>query len=224
MGVRPFPGEDGARFEQAKELYRARAALFSDDANQQFAAGRFFFLAGDMDSAAAAFRASLKLDPVAFPRSILLARSLAAKGEFARRGRFCKTIPRDDPGYAAAQQLLAEDGSEDRRRKGAAAPRRGQAQFLDGQVKYQQEVLPGRAERFRAGAATRAAGGVGRKGANAAGGLPGKTGANRGSRSRDASPSRQTPRRVRIWTCNWRYVELLFETGAPRRRRSASTR
>ena len=35
MGVRPFPGEDGERYGRAKELYRERAELNSDDAQQR---------------------------------------------------------------------------------------------------------------------------------------------------------------------------------------------
>jgi tetratricopeptide (TPR) repeat protein len=133
MGVRPFPGEDGARFERAKELYAARARLDSDDANQQFAAGKFFFLSGDMDGAAAALRATLKLDP-SLPAHFLLARSLAAKGEFTSAQAMLKAIPRDDPQYAAAQQLLAEVEAKIAGQGGGAA---GQAVFLEGQVKYQ---------------------------------------------------------------------------------------
>jgi len=133
MGVRPFPGEDGGRFEQAKELYRARAELNSDDAGQQFAAGKFFFLSGDMDGAAAAFRASLKLDP-AIPARYLLARSVAGKGDFEAARAILKTIPRDDPQYASAQQLLAEVEAKDPGHGGDA-----RAQFLDGQVQYRSE-------------------------------------------------------------------------------------
>lgn len=133
MGVRPFPGEDGARFERAKELYAARARLDSDDANQQFAAGKFFFLSDDMDRAAAAFRATLKLDP-AIPARFLLARSLAAKGEFEAAQAMLHAIPRDDPQYAAAQQLLAE---VEAKIAGQSSGAGAQARFLDGQVKYQ---------------------------------------------------------------------------------------
>jgi predicted CXXCH cytochrome family protein len=134
MGVRPFPGEDGARFEQAKELYRARAELNSDDAGQQLAAGKFFFLSGDMDGAAAAFRASLKLDPAIGAR-FLLARSVAGTGDFQAAREILKTIPRDDPQYASAQQLLAEVEAKDPGHGGSDA----RARFLDGQVQYRSE-------------------------------------------------------------------------------------
>ena len=60
LGVRQLDGEDATRFESARKLFDARAALNSDDAGQQEAAGRFYFLAADPDRAIAAFRASLK--------------------------------------------------------------------------------------------------------------------------------------------------------------------
>jgi len=135
MGVKPFADEDGARFERAKELYRARAKLNSDDAEQQFAAGKFFYLSGDMDSAAEAFRVTLKLDP-AIPAQFLLARSLGAKGDFAAARSILQTIPRDDPQYAAAQQLLAE---VEAKLSGGGGDSDARARFLEGQVQYQSE-------------------------------------------------------------------------------------
>ncbi|HEV2447678.1 MAG TPA: tetratricopeptide repeat protein, partial [Candidatus Sulfopaludibacter sp.] len=132
MGVQPFPGEDGARYEQAKQLYRARAGLNNDDPAQQFAAGKFFFLAGDMERAAAAFRASLKLDP-ATPARYLLARALSEEGDFPAALETLKTIPREDPQYGAAQKLMAEVEAKDREHGGA------DAKFLNAQVQYQNE-------------------------------------------------------------------------------------
>src|SRR5258707_12421017 len=44
-------------------MFRARAELGSDDAEQQTAAGSFFPLDGDPARALAAFQAALKLDP-----------------------------------------------------------------------------------------------------------------------------------------------------------------
>jgi len=140
MGVQPFPGEDGARFERAKALYRARAELNSDDAQQQFAAGRFFFLAGDMDRAVAAFRASLKLDPT-LPAQSPLAQSLAKKGDFPSAREILQAIPRDDPQYASAQKLLAEVEVQNRSH-GETPPQSGadaKARYLEGQVQYRNE-------------------------------------------------------------------------------------
>ena len=133
MGVQSFTGEDGQRFEQAKQLYRERAELNSDDAVQQFAAGKFFFLAGDMAGAAAAFRASLQLDP-STPARYLLARSLAQKGDPAGARQAIETIPREDPQYAAAQKLLAEVEAD-----AGAASAAGDARFLDAQVQFQSQ-------------------------------------------------------------------------------------
>jgi tetratricopeptide (TPR) repeat protein len=106
MGVQPFPGEEGRRFEQAKELYRARAALFPDDPAQQFAAGQFFYLAGNADASIAAFRLVQKLDPAA-PVRYPLARSLAKKGDLAGARALLQNLPASDPNSAAARQLLA---------------------------------------------------------------------------------------------------------------------
>jgi len=106
MGVRQLPGEDGAAFERAKQVYRARAALDDDDAEQQFAAGKFFFLSGDMDRAVAAFRASMKVDPN-FRAQYDLAQALAEEGDKQSARQILKTIPTNDPQYASAQKLLA---------------------------------------------------------------------------------------------------------------------
>jgi predicted CXXCH cytochrome family protein len=142
MGVRPFPGEDGERYEHAKELYRERAELNSDDAQQQLAAGKFFFLAGDMAGAVAAFRATLKLDP-SIPAQYYLGRSLAEKGDFPSAREILNAIPRDDRQYDAAQRLLAEIAAkapghaETQPESGTSREAAAQAQFLDGQVRFQ---------------------------------------------------------------------------------------
>lgn len=143
MGVRPFPGEDGERYEQAKNLYRTRAELNSDDAQQQLAAGKFFFLSGDMAGAVNAFRATLKLDP-SIPAQYYLARSLAEKGDYQSAQQILDAIPREDRQYDAAQRLLAEIATEEASPV-EAQPNSGvgngaadaQAQFLEGQVRYQ---------------------------------------------------------------------------------------
>jgi tetratricopeptide (TPR) repeat protein len=106
MGLRQLPGEDGDRFERAKELYRARAGLGDDDAEQQVAAGKFFLLSGDVDAAVAAFRASLKLDGK-IPAQFYLARALVEKGDLPSARQILKTIPPSDPQYSSAQKLLA---------------------------------------------------------------------------------------------------------------------
>lgn len=146
MGVRPFPGEDGERYERAKELYHARAELDSDDAQQQLAAGKFSFLSGDMARAVNAFRATLKLDPT-IPAQYYLGRSLAEEGDFTSARPILNAIPRDDRQYDAAQRLLAEIATKEPSHQETQPERgtsngggaEGQAKFLSGQVLYQSE-------------------------------------------------------------------------------------
>jgi tetratricopeptide (TPR) repeat protein len=145
IGVQQLPGEDGQRFERAKEVYRARAALNSDAAGQQFAAGKFFFLSGDMDGAVEAFRNSMKLDP-GIPAQYLLARALAQKGDFEPARSILNEIPRNNPDYAAAQRLLAEVEAQESSPKETHTENAGtqtiadaQGRFLEGQLQYQNE-------------------------------------------------------------------------------------
>lgn len=143
VGVRPFPGQAGELYEQAKKLYHERAELNTDDAQQQMAAGKFAFLSGDMAGAVAAFRATLKLDP-SLPAQYYLGRSLAEEGEYASSRRVLDAIPRDDPQYGAAQRLLAEMAEKDNASQAPqtkGGPKEGtteaQAKYLSGQVSYQ---------------------------------------------------------------------------------------
>jgi tetratricopeptide (TPR) repeat protein len=141
MGVRQLPGEDGQRFEQAKELYNGRAALNSDDAQQQFAAGRFYFLAGEMDRAERALRGALKLD-AAIQAQYLLAQVLVQKGDEKSAHQILEEIPRNDPQYTRAQQLLASLEAKDAAKNGEAGKTGppgsdARALFLDAQVEYQ---------------------------------------------------------------------------------------
>jgi predicted CXXCH cytochrome family protein len=143
MGVQKVPDEYAEQFAQAKELYRQRAQLDSDDAQQQLAAGRFYFLSGDMDSAVASFRASLKLDH-SIPAQYDLALALARKRDIAPARQLLKAIQPNDPQYASAQQLLAslelESAQQNSPPPNSATPHtsdEAQAAFLDGQVLYQ---------------------------------------------------------------------------------------
>ena len=143
IGVQQLPGEDGERFERAKELYRARAELNSDNAQQQLAAGKFFLLSGDTHGAVAAFRACIKLDP-AVPAQYLLARSLAQEGDFQSARQILNEIPRNDPQYAPAQRLLAEvqvqdraHGEEREENTAGSSGADAQARFLEGQLQFQ---------------------------------------------------------------------------------------
>jgi predicted CXXCH cytochrome family protein len=147
MGVRPFPGEEGERYERAKAEYHARAELDSDDAQQQLAAGRFSFLSGDFAEAVKAFRATLTLDPTT-PAQYYLGRSLAEESDFTSARQVLNAIPRDDRQYDAAQRLLAEIAAKDPSHEqpqaesaGSDSGRaEGQAKFLSGQVLYQSEA------------------------------------------------------------------------------------
>ena len=105
LGVRELPGEDGARFERAKQVYRTRAELNSDDAENQVAAGKFYYLAGDAARAVAAFRAGLKLDP-ATPAEYFLAAAYVEENQFVEARKVLLGIPPGNPQYARAQRLL----------------------------------------------------------------------------------------------------------------------
>lgn len=141
MSVRPFPGEDGEQYERGKELYRARAELNSDDAQQQLAAGKFFFLSGDMARAVDAFRATLKLDP-SVPAQYYLGRSMAEKGDYSSARQVLTAIPRDDQQYQAAKRLLAEIDAKDSAHSEKSSESNSSqnngpdAQFLAGQLSY----------------------------------------------------------------------------------------
>ena len=139
MGVTEAPGEDGEWFNHAKQLYRARAELDSDDAQQQFAAGRFSLLAGDLDESISAFRAALKLDDK-IPAKYYLGRALAQKGDSASARQILTTIPSNDQQYSAAQQLLAQietNATQNQTAQASTAETSGDADFREGQTLYQ---------------------------------------------------------------------------------------
>ena len=98
-------GVDGERFEQAKQVYRARAEFNSDDAEQQMGAGRFYLLTGDPARALTALQASLRIDPEV-PARYLLAAAYVQQGQVAKAREVLLTIPAGDPDYAKAQRLL----------------------------------------------------------------------------------------------------------------------
>jgi predicted CXXCH cytochrome family protein len=105
LGIKELPGEEGARFESAKSLYRARAELNIDDAEQQMGAGRFYLLTGDPVRALTALQTSLRLDPQV-PARYLLAAAYVQQGEVAKARETLLTIPARDADYAKAQRLL----------------------------------------------------------------------------------------------------------------------
>jgi predicted CXXCH cytochrome family protein len=105
MGLRQLPGEFGEPLARAEELFRARAALNADDADQDLAAGRFYLLTADPVSAIAAFQTSLKLDPQ-IPVQYLLGSAYAQKGDLRTATQILEAIPAGDPQYDRARRLL----------------------------------------------------------------------------------------------------------------------
>ena len=108
-GFRPLhpgiPGEDGERFEQAKQIFRARAQLNSDDAEQLLGAGKFYLLSGDPVEAVGALQASLKVDPQ-IPAQYYLAYAKAQQGHIDEARQILRAIGPADAQYAKAQRLL----------------------------------------------------------------------------------------------------------------------
>ena len=107
LGIRELPGEDGLRFESAKKAYSARAELNGDDALQQLAAGKFFYLTGQVPRAIDAWNACLKLDPEA-PARLYLASAYAKEGQVNEARHVLLAIAPGDPQYQRAQELLRE--------------------------------------------------------------------------------------------------------------------
>jgi predicted Zn-dependent protease len=105
LGIRHLPGEDGERFEQAKQIFRARAELNSDDAEQLLGAAKFYLLTGDPVTAISALQNSLKLDPE-IPARYYLAYAKAQQGHLDEARQILAAIPPTDSQYAKAQNLL----------------------------------------------------------------------------------------------------------------------
>jgi tetratricopeptide (TPR) repeat protein len=106
LGVSQLPDEDGQRFDEAKKLFEARAELNSDDAIQQLAAGKFYYLTGQFAKAERAFVATLKLDPAA-PAMYYLALALTQQQKMSEARSVLEQITPGAPLYAQAQQLLS---------------------------------------------------------------------------------------------------------------------
>jgi tetratricopeptide (TPR) repeat protein len=105
LGIKQLPGEDGERFENAKQIFRARAELNSDDALQLLGAGKFYLLTGDPITAIGALQNSLKLDPQ-IPAKYFLAYAKAQQGHVDEAKQLLETIPSTDSQYTNAQTLL----------------------------------------------------------------------------------------------------------------------
>ena len=105
MGLRDPPGELVEPFERAKQLFRARAFLNSDDAGQDVAAGRFYLLLADPASAIAALQTGLKLDPV-IPAEYLLGAAYVEESNLTAAKQILESIPAGNEQYEKAQRLL----------------------------------------------------------------------------------------------------------------------
>lgn len=105
LGVKHLASRESERFEEAKQIFRARAELNSDDALQLLGAGKFYLLTGDPVSAARVLQNSLKLDP-GIPAKYFLAYAKAQQGNVEEAKQILETIPQRDAQYANARALL----------------------------------------------------------------------------------------------------------------------
>jgi tetratricopeptide (TPR) repeat protein len=105
LGVKEVPGEEAKFFSDALQLYAKRAELDSDDAANQFAAGRFFLLTGDPARAEQWLSTSLLMNPQT-PAEYFLGYALAQEGKYAEARAILNKIGRSDPQYTNSQALL----------------------------------------------------------------------------------------------------------------------
>jgi predicted CXXCH cytochrome family protein len=105
MGVVRLPGSEGDHFEDAKQLFRARAQLNSDDPQQDLAAARFFLLTGDPSSAADSLKTGIALDPQ-IEAQYLLGLAYARQGKFPEAREVLQSIKPADAEYEKARRLL----------------------------------------------------------------------------------------------------------------------
>ncbi len=107
LGVRSLEGEAGLKFEAAKKIYAERAATSPDHAPTQLALGKFHLQNRDLVSAAAAFEASLKLDPD--QKDALYYRAIARLGEgrTEEARRLLEQVDAKSDFHQAARALLA---------------------------------------------------------------------------------------------------------------------
>jgi predicted CXXCH cytochrome family protein len=105
LGVVRLAGEDGARLEQAKADYVARARFHSDDPPTQLELGKFLLLDQRFREAAEALELSRHLDP-AQPVDYFLALSDVGLGRIAEARTRLGGIASADPNAPAARLLL----------------------------------------------------------------------------------------------------------------------
>jgi HEAT repeat protein len=106
LGVRSLEGDSGVKFDAAKKIYAGRMATSPDHAPTQLALGKFHVLNHDLASAAAAFEASLRLDPE--QEDAVYYRALVRLGEGRKdeARELLKQVEKDSSFYAAAMALL----------------------------------------------------------------------------------------------------------------------
>jgi HEAT repeat protein len=106
LGVQTLEGEANVKFDAAKKLYAGRAATSPDHAPTQLALGKFHVLNRDLASAAAAFEASLKLDPRQEDALYYQAIVRLGEGRKDEARELLKQVDRESSFYAAAMALL----------------------------------------------------------------------------------------------------------------------
>jgi tetratricopeptide (TPR) repeat protein len=106
LGVRTLEGDSGVKFDAAKKIYAGRMETSPDHAPTQLALGKFHVLNHDLASAAAAFEASLRLDPE--QEDAVYYRALVRLGEGRKdeARELLKQVEKDSSFYAAAMALL----------------------------------------------------------------------------------------------------------------------
>jgi hypothetical protein len=107
LGVPKLSGANLKNFDLARQDYLNRAALYSDDAGEQFTQGGFLLLTGDAAGAETALRSSLRLD-AASPASYLLAVACMQLGQRDEALHILRGIRKGDRNFAAAQNLISE--------------------------------------------------------------------------------------------------------------------
>ncbi len=107
LGVQRLEGDDGPRFEAAKEIYVTRARTSPDHAPTQLQLGQFHLLNRDLASAAEAFETSLVLDPE--QKNAVYYRAIArlGQGRIDEARRLLESVDEKSDLHQAALALLA---------------------------------------------------------------------------------------------------------------------
>jgi tetratricopeptide (TPR) repeat protein len=106
LGVTKLEGEDGARFEEAKRIYVARAGTSPDHAPTQLELGKFHLLDRNLPAAAEAFETSLHLDPKQKDADYFRAIARLGQGRVEEAKGLLRKIKGDSAFYPGARALL----------------------------------------------------------------------------------------------------------------------